>query len=74
MNKKAFFISLAITALIGYFILTPPSFFNFLPFAIHENLLRNTAIYEHHFIIAFDLTFLAIFLFTLNSFLKRIMK
>lgn len=74
MNKKTLLISVTITAVIGYFILTPPSFFNFLPFTIHENFFGNTPIQEHHFIIAFDLTFLAIFFMILNNILKRRMK
>ncbi len=74
MNIKAIVIASALTALLAYIILTPPSFFNFLPFAIHESLFRNTSIQEHQFILAFDVTCLVIFYFSISNFLKRRMK
>ncbi len=59
-------ISLLIVVALGYAILTPPSVFNFIPFAIHESMLGGTAIEEHQFIIGFDLLILLLVFIILN--------
>jgi len=71
MSIKSISISLLITAFVGYFILFPPSAFNFIPYAIHEEFLRNTSIKEHHFIIGFDLVILIVLFFGVNKLLNR---
>ena len=50
----ALLISIVIASGVLYFVLIPPSAFNFIPFAIHGFLFQNI-IEEHVFIIVFDI-------------------
>jgi hypothetical protein len=64
-------ISVILGALFFWFIITPPSFINFIPQALHESFFRNI-IKEGTFIIVFDLLIscgVAYFLFRI---LKRL--
>lgn len=53
------------------YIIKPPSFFNFLPFAIHENFFRGI-VGERLFIIVFDLLFAILLFFVFNKVFKKI--
>jgi hypothetical protein len=65
---------LIIVTPIGYFILTPPSPFNFIPFALHYSIFSGTGIKESTFIIAFDLMVLAILFLLFNRMVRKKLK
>lgn len=55
INFIAALISVIIAGFFLYSVLTPPSMFNFLPFAIHEAFFLNSSIEEGTFIKIFDI-------------------
>lgn len=71
INPVAILVALVISGVFLYSVLTPPSMFNFLPFAIHEALFLkvtengvSSSIEESTFILVFD-TIAALLLFWL---------
>ncbi len=70
--KKYFpiIISILLSSSIFFYLITPSSFFNFLPFAIHDNFFRNI-VSEALFIIIFDLLCSVILFYVFYKVLKN---
>lgn len=70
--KNMFFkwlIPIAVSLVFFWIVITPPSYFNFLPYGIHEALFRGSG-FEKEFIIAFDFV-VALLIFFLVRYLFR---
>jgi len=62
----------ALLALLFFaWIVTPPSYFNFLPYAIHESLLQGSG-YESEFIVVFDACTAVLLFFGLRFIVRRL--
>lgn len=67
----SWFIPLIISIVFFLYVITPSSYFNFLPYQIHESLFQNDK-HEMEFIIAFDFIVAVLIFFVFHKLLKKI--